>query len=68
MSNSMTNPFDNETGSFSVLENSEGQCSLWPDFITVPAGWSATFGPGKKVDCLAFINEHWTDISPKNIR
>lgn len=68
MSNLKTNPFEDETSLFSVLENAEGQCSLWPHAMTVPAGWHVVFGPGKKSDCLAFVDGYWTDISPKGLR
>src|ERR1700722_14155839 len=39
-----TNPFDDETGTFVVLVNDEGQHSLWPMFAEVPAGWHKVFG------------------------
>ena len=29
----MTNPFEDENGTYVVLINDEGQYSLWPDFI-----------------------------------
>lgn len=29
----MTNPFDDEDGSFLILVNDEGQYSVWPSFI-----------------------------------
>ncbi|MBW8714767.1 MAG: MbtH family protein [Variovorax paradoxus] len=35
----MSNPFDDKSASFLVLVNHEGQHSLWPAFIAVPAGW-----------------------------
>lgn len=34
----MTNPFEDENGTFLVLVNDEGQYSLWPAFLDVPAG------------------------------
>ena len=36
----MTNPFDDEDGTFLVLRNEELQHSLWPAFAAVPAGLS----------------------------
>ncbi len=36
----MTNPFEDENGSYHVLVNDEGQHSLWPSFIAVPNGWT----------------------------
>ncbi len=37
MSAGSTNPFENPDGVYSVLVNEEGQHSLWPDFVDVPA-------------------------------
>jgi MbtH protein len=63
----MANPFDDEEGEFCVLINDEGQYSLWPTFKDVPAGWT-TVGPrGARNDCLAYIEEHWTDMRPLSL-
>ena len=40
----MTNPFDDESGTFLVLVNHEGQYSLWPAFAEVPEGWEVVHG------------------------
>jgi MbtH protein len=63
----MTNPFDDEDGEFLVLVNDEGQYSLWPTFKDVPAGWTAVGPRGARKDCLAYIEEHWTDMRPKSL-
>ena len=63
-----TNPFDDENGTFLVLVNDEDQHSLWPAFADVPAGWRKVFGEASRVDCLAYVEEHWTDIRPKSLR
>ena len=34
----MTNSFEDENGTYVALINDEGQYSLWPDFIDIPAG------------------------------
>src|SRR4051812_26948211 len=39
-----TNPFEDENGTYVVLVNDEGQHSLWPAYIDVPAGWFVAFG------------------------
>jgi uncharacterized protein YbdZ (MbtH family) len=62
-----TNPFDDEVGSFRVLRNDEGQYSLWPEFIDVPAGWFPQYGPDTKVACLAFLEQNWTDMRPNSL-
>lgn len=63
----MANPFDDENGTFLVLVNDEGQHSLWPDFIDVPAGWRVTGPKGKRAVCLAWIDETWTDMRPLSL-
>ncbi|MDF3147444.1 MULTISPECIES: MbtH family protein [unclassified Streptomyces] len=59
-----TNPFEDENGTYLVLTNAEGQFSLWPDGITVPGGWDVAMTASSRADCLAFVEDRWTDISP----
>jgi uncharacterized protein YbdZ (MbtH family) len=63
-----TNPFDDETGTFVVLVNDEDQHSLWPTFADVPAGWHKIFGAAGRAECLAYVEERWTDMRPKSLR
>ncbi|GAA0272113.1 MbtH family protein [Streptomyces polychromogenes] len=63
----MTNPFDNEDGTFLVLRNDEDQLSLWPDFADVPAGWTTVFGPDRRQPCLDHIEATWTDMRPRSL-
>jgi len=62
------NPFDDEDGTFYVLVNDEDQHSLWPTFADLPADWRAVFGVSTRADCLAFVEETWTDMRPKSLR
>jgi uncharacterized protein YbdZ (MbtH family) len=62
------NPFDDENGQFYVLVNDEDQHSLWPAFAPVPSGWRIAFGAGIRQDCIAYIEENWTDMRPKSLR
>ncbi|MEV7007417.1 MbtH family protein [Streptosporangium sp. NPDC051022] len=64
----MTNPFDGPDGRFLVLVNDEGQHSLWPAFIDVPAGWTVRHGDADRQECLDFVEEHWTDMRPTSLR
>lgn len=64
----MTNPFEDETGTYVVLRNAEGQHSIWPDFVEVPEGWSVVHGPARREDGLAHIEEHWTDMRPNSLQ
>jgi MbtH protein len=63
----MTNPFEDEQASYLVLINDEGQHSLWPAFADVPAGWTRTFGPDNRQECLDYVERTWTDMRPKSL-
>jgi len=63
----MTNPFEDDNGTYHVLVNSEGQHSLWPSFIEVPEGWTVIRRSDSRAACLEFINEHWTDMRPNSL-
>jgi MbtH protein len=63
----MTNPFDVQDGTFSVLVNDEGQHSLWPDFAAVPAGWTVAHGPTDRDSCVDYVNANWTDLRPRSV-
>ncbi|WP_101947388.1 MbtH family protein [Mycobacterium sp. 3519A] len=63
-----TNPFDDDNGTFFVLVNDEDQHSLWPTFVAVPDGWRVVFGDATRAQCLAYVEEHWTDIRPRSLR
>jgi MbtH protein len=61
----MSNPFDDEAGEFLVLVNHEGQYSLWPSRMSVPAGWNPARAPASRAECLSWIDAHWTAMQPK---
>jgi MbtH protein len=63
----MTNPFEDENGSYLVLVNDEGQHSLWPSFINVPAGWTIVHEHDTRRGCLDYIKKNWTDMRPKSL-
>ncbi|CRK58145.1 MbtH protein [Alloactinosynnema sp. L-07] len=63
----MTNPFEDADGRYLVLVNEEGQHSLWPAYLAVPAGWTQVFGDAPRQECLDYTNEHWTDLRPKSL-
>lgn len=63
----MSNPFEDEDGEYVALVNEEGQYSLWPTFKDIPEGWTVTGPRGARKDCLAYIEEHWTDMRPKSL-
>ena len=63
----MSNFFEDENGEYLVLVNAEGQYSLWRTFKAIPAGWTAVGPRGRRTECLAYIEENWTDMRPKSL-
>lgn len=63
----MTNPFDDEQGTFLVLRNDGGEFSLWPAFADVPAGWTVVLQETTRDRCAAYVEEHWADLYPRGI-
>ncbi|TSD83016.1 MbtH family NRPS accessory protein [Mycobacterium sp. KBS0706] len=63
----MTSVFDDPEGRFHILVNGEGQHSLWPAFIPVPAGWTALLRDADRPSCQDHIDTHWTDLRPKSL-
>ncbi|MCY0386842.1 MbtH family NRPS accessory protein [Robbsia sp. Bb-Pol-6] len=53
---------------FRVVVNDEEQYSIWPDYKAMPAGWREAGKSGKKPECLAWIDEVWTDMRPLSLR
>ena len=64
----LSNGLEGDDIEYVVVVNHEEQYSLWPALREVPAGW-ATVGPkGRRAECLAWIEENWTDMRPKSLR
>jgi MbtH protein len=63
----VTNPFEDENGTYHVLTNDEGQHSLWPSFVEVPNGWTIILKSDTRAACLEFIEKNWTDMRPKSL-
>lgn len=51
-----------------VVVNDEEQYSIWPTDRALPAGWSEAGMSGTKEECLAFIEQVWTDMRPRSLR
>jgi MbtH protein len=60
--------FDDEQALFEVVVNLEEQYSIWPVNHSLPSGWRTVGKQGNKADCLAYINEAWTDMRPLTLR
>jgi uncharacterized protein YbdZ (MbtH family) len=63
----VTNPFEDENATYSVLVNDEGQYSLWPSFKAEPKGWTVVHSSDGRAACLEFIHKHWTDMRPNSL-
>jgi MbtH protein len=53
---------------YKVVINHEEQYSIWPADLETPAGWREAGKSGPKDECLAYINEVWTDMRPLSLR
>ncbi|GII04764.1 MbtH family protein [Planobispora takensis] len=51
-----------------VVLNDEEQYSIWPVGRENPAGWHDAGFTGTKDECLAHIEQVWTDMRPKSLR
>jgi MbtH protein len=52
----------------SVVINDEEQYSIWPAERDLPAGWRREGFTGTEDECLAYIDEVWTDMRPASLR
>ena len=60
--------FDDETRIYKVVVNHEEQYSIWPAERELPPGWKPGGKEGLKAECLAYIEEVWTDMRPLSLR
>ena len=51
-----------------VVVNEEEQYSIWFVDREPPPGWRAVGKEGPKEECLAYIEEVWTDMRPLSLR
>jgi MbtH protein len=51
-----------------VVVNHEEQYSIWPADRELPLGWHNAGKTGSKEECLAYIDEVWTDMRPLSLR
>jgi MbtH protein len=57
-----------DTTIYKVVVNHEEQYSIWPAYRELPLGWRAVGKEGLKDECLAYIEEVWTDMRPLSLR
>lgn len=59
---------EEDTRIYNVVVNHEEQYSIWAKGREIPAGWVAVGKGGSKAECLAYIEEVWTDMRPLSLR
>jgi len=59
---------DEDTALYQVVVNHEEQYSIWPADRERPPGWRDAGMKGLRSECLAYINEVWTDMRPLSLR
>lgn len=53
---------------YRVVINDEEQYSIWPVGRENAPGWRDAGFSGGKDECLAHIQEVWTDLRPRSVR
>lgn len=59
---------ESENVRYQVVVNDEEQYSIWPEGRELPLGWRSAGKAGTKQECLAYIEEVWTDMRPLSLR
>ena len=59
---------DQDTRTYRVVINDEEQYSIWLAERELPLGWRDAGKQGPKAECLAYIEEVWTDMRPLSLR
>jgi MbtH protein len=57
-----------DTTIYKVVINHEEQYSIWPADRENALGWNDAGKQGTKAECLAYIEEVWTDMRPLSLR
>lgn len=63
-------PFNDyeDTRTYKVVVNDEQQYSIWLGYRELPKGWTEVGKAGTKSECLEYIKEVWTDLTPLSVR
>lgn len=59
---------DDTTAAYKVVINDEEQYSVWEADRENPLGWRDEGTTGTREECLAHIDEVWTDMRPLSLR
>lgn len=57
-----------DAGTYKVVVNHEMQYSIWFADRENPPGWEDAGREGPQEECLAYIEEVWTDMRPLSLR
>ncbi len=57
-----------DTTIYKVVVNHEEQYSIWTAGRENALGWNDVGKSGTKAECLAYIEEVWTDMRPLSLR
>lgn len=57
-----------ENDTYLVVLNDEEQYSIWRKERELPSGWRPEGVQGTREECLAHIDEVWTDMRPLSLR
>jgi MbtH protein len=64
----MSEPEQMAQDEYTVVVNDEEQYSIWAADRSLPLGWREAGMRGSKEQCLAHIDEVWTDMRPLSAR
>lgn len=53
---------------WTVLINHEEQYGLFPQELAIPSGWREAGFSGSEEACIAYVDQHWTDMRPLSLR
>lgn len=59
---------DDDGRTYLVVVNHEEQYSIWPVDVPMAGGWRTEGMRGTKAECLAYIEQVWSDMRPLSLR
>ena len=59
---------ETQNSQYRVVINHEEQYAIWPSSLANPNGWRDAGKVGLKAECLAYVKEVWTDLTPASVR
>lgn len=65
---SWTDPDREDTTIYKVVVNHEEQYSIWPEYKVTRLAGATPERVGTKAECLAYIEQLWTDMRPIGLR